>query len=236
MRDLLADVGGLARSVGFRIPEGELTCVVGIGARRLGAAVRPPASGRAASVPRARRRTRHGAPATPGDLLFHIRAHRLDLCFELAAQLMRPARRTRRGGRRGARVPVVRRARPARLRRRHREPGAAPRRATPRSIGDEDPAFAGGSYVDRPEVPARPRRLGRAAGRGAGARDRPHEARATSSCPTSVKPAELARRAQHDRRRRRRRAADRPRATCRSAASAPASSAPTSSATRATPT
>ena len=30
--DLLSDVSGLKRSVGFRIPEGQLTCVVGIGA------------------------------------------------------------------------------------------------------------------------------------------------------------------------------------------------------------
>jgi putative iron-dependent peroxidase len=31
---------------------------------------------------------KHAAPATPGDLLFHIRARRLDLCFELAERLM----------------------------------------------------------------------------------------------------------------------------------------------------
>ena len=31
---------------------------------------------------------RHTAVATPGDLLFHIRAHRLDLCFELAQRLI----------------------------------------------------------------------------------------------------------------------------------------------------
>lgn len=30
---------------------------------------------------------RHRAPATPGDLLFHIRSHRMDLCFELARLL-----------------------------------------------------------------------------------------------------------------------------------------------------
>jgi putative iron-dependent peroxidase len=30
----------------------------------------------------------HHAPSTPGDLLFHLRAHRLDLCFELAQRLM----------------------------------------------------------------------------------------------------------------------------------------------------
>jgi putative iron-dependent peroxidase len=31
---------------------------------------------------------RHTAVATPGDLLFHIRAHRFDLCFELAQRLV----------------------------------------------------------------------------------------------------------------------------------------------------
>ena len=31
--DLLSEVTGLKRSVGFRLPEGELSCVVGIGAR-----------------------------------------------------------------------------------------------------------------------------------------------------------------------------------------------------------
>ena len=88
MRDLLADVSGLQRSVGFRVPEGELTCVVGIGAGAVGPAVRRAAPGRAAPVPRARRAPAHRASATPGDLLFHIRAHRLDLCFELAQRLM----------------------------------------------------------------------------------------------------------------------------------------------------
>ena len=30
----------------------------------------------------------HQAPATPGDLLFHIRHERMDVCFEFAAQAM----------------------------------------------------------------------------------------------------------------------------------------------------
>ena len=38
VRDVLADVSGLRRSVGFRLPEGDLTCVVGVGAARLGRA------------------------------------------------------------------------------------------------------------------------------------------------------------------------------------------------------
>jgi putative iron-dependent peroxidase len=77
VRDVLADVSGLKRSVGFRIPEAGLTCVTGVGSRvwdRLFGAPRPaglhPFPGFAGSV--------HVAPATPGDLLFHIRAARLD--------------------------------------------------------------------------------------------------------------------------------------------------------------
>jgi porphyrinogen peroxidase len=87
VRDLLADVSGLRRSVGFRIPEGELTCVVGVGASlwdRLFGAPRPAGLHPFAEVSG----PRHSAPATPGDLLFHLRAHRLDLCFELGQHVM----------------------------------------------------------------------------------------------------------------------------------------------------
>jgi porphyrinogen peroxidase len=85
--DVLAGVSGLRRSVGFRIPEGGLDCVVGLGAglwdrvfgERRPAGLHP--FGELAGP-------RHTAVATPGDLLFHIRARRLDLCFELAQRLM----------------------------------------------------------------------------------------------------------------------------------------------------
>jgi putative iron-dependent peroxidase len=83
VRGLLADLGGLRRSVGFRIPEGDLTCVAGIGADawdRLFDLPRPAGLHPFRPVAGAT----HRAPATPGDLLLHIRAHRLDLCFELA--------------------------------------------------------------------------------------------------------------------------------------------------------
>ncbi len=86
-RDLLADVAGLRRAVGFRIPAGALSCVVGVGSAawdRLFSGPRP-----AQLHPfRELRGERHHAPSTPGDLLFHIRAKRMDLCFELAAQIM----------------------------------------------------------------------------------------------------------------------------------------------------
>jgi putative iron-dependent peroxidase len=87
VRDLLADVSGLQRSVGFRIPEGELQVVTAIGSDawdRLFAGPRP------GELHPFRELTgpRHHAPATPGDLLFHIRANRADLCFEFAARVM----------------------------------------------------------------------------------------------------------------------------------------------------
>jgi putative iron-dependent peroxidase len=87
VRGVLADVSGLRRSVGFRIPEGGLTCVVGIGSElwdRLFGDPRPLDLHPFAEIVG----DRHTAIATPGDLLFHIRAGRLDLCFELAERLM----------------------------------------------------------------------------------------------------------------------------------------------------
>jgi porphyrinogen peroxidase len=86
VRAALSDIAGLARSVGFRIPEGALTCVTGIGSAlwdRLFDGPRPAGLHPFEQLAGAR----HNAPATPGDLLFHIRAHRLDLCFELAQRL-----------------------------------------------------------------------------------------------------------------------------------------------------
>jgi putative iron-dependent peroxidase len=86
-RDLLADLSSLQRAVGFRVPGAGLACVAGIGSSawdRLFAGSRP-----ARLHPfRELAGARHRAPATPGDLLFHIRADRMDLCFELASQIM----------------------------------------------------------------------------------------------------------------------------------------------------
>ncbi|HEY3926307.1 MAG TPA: Dyp-type peroxidase [Acidothermaceae bacterium] len=86
VRDLLADAAGLARSVGFRRPDSDLSCVVGIGSalwNRLFAGPRPTGLHPFVEL----RGSRHTAVATPGDLLFHLRARRLDVCFELARLL-----------------------------------------------------------------------------------------------------------------------------------------------------
>jgi len=87
VRSLLPDLAGLQRSVGFRLPDGGLTCVAGVGSAawdRLFAGPRP-----AALHPfRELAGAKYNAISTPGDLLFHIRAKHTDLCFELATQIM----------------------------------------------------------------------------------------------------------------------------------------------------
>ena len=86
VRDLCGDMGGLLRSVGFRDLGGGLSCVTGFGSDmwdRLGTGSRP------AGLHPFREILAEGrhAVSTPGDLLFHIRAARMDLCFELAMQI-----------------------------------------------------------------------------------------------------------------------------------------------------
>ncbi len=143
-RALCGDVATLVRSVGSRVLDGRLCCVVGVGSDawdRLYGAPRPKELHPFAEID-----GKHRAVATPGDLLFHIRAERMDLCFELATQLM--ARlgdavadadqvsgfgyfdsRDLIGFVDGTENPADDEAREAAL------------------VGDDDPDFAGGSYV-----------------------------------------------------------------------------------------
>jgi putative iron-dependent peroxidase len=86
-RGLCGDLAGLVRAVGFRGTEDYLTCVAGISARawdRLAGQPRPAGLHPFTEI----RSGPRFAPATPGDILFHIRAARMDLCFELATQIM----------------------------------------------------------------------------------------------------------------------------------------------------
>jgi porphyrinogen peroxidase len=87
VRDVLADAGGLRRSVGFRFPEAELTLVVGIGSAAWDRLFGPPRPAELHPF-KALDGPVHHAPSTPGDLLFHLRSHRPDLCFELTQRLM----------------------------------------------------------------------------------------------------------------------------------------------------
>ncbi|MDX2600456.1 Dyp-type peroxidase [Streptomyces caniscabiei] len=144
-RGLLAQLAGLERAVGFSSPDGALGCVAGIGADawdRLFGTPRPAALHPFPQLDG----PRHRAVSTPGDLLFHIRATRVDLCFALAAEIMRQLRgavtledevqafayfdsRNLLGFVDGTENPVGHVAADAVL------------------VGDEDPGFRGGSYV-----------------------------------------------------------------------------------------
>ena len=86
IRAFCGDLPGLLRAVGFRDIEGDLTCVMGIGSEawnRLFGHPRPAELHPFREIKASSRQ----AIATPGDLLFHIRAKRTDLCFELAKQI-----------------------------------------------------------------------------------------------------------------------------------------------------
>ncbi len=144
VRELCADLSSLLRGVGFRNLEGQLSCVMGFGSAawdRLFGAPRPKELHPFREI-----RGVHHAVSTPGDILFHLRAASMDLCFELATHIM--ARldgavttadevhgfkffddRDLIGFVDGTENPVDRDAIEATL------------------IGDEDAAFAGGSYV-----------------------------------------------------------------------------------------
>jgi porphyrinogen peroxidase len=86
VRALCGDLGGLLRAVGFRDLDGKLTCVVGFGAQLWDRLAGPEQPAGLHPFREIRAGDRH-AVATPGDLLFHIRAERMDLCFELATHI-----------------------------------------------------------------------------------------------------------------------------------------------------
>ncbi len=145
VRSLCADLAALLRAVGFRDQDGGLTCVMAFGSNAWDRLFEKPRPAQLHPFREIRAGPRH-AVATPGDLLFHIRAQRMDLCFELATQIM-----ARLGG---AVAPVDEvhgfRYFDARdllgfVDGTENPSGQAAIDAT--LIGDEDAAFAGGSYV-----------------------------------------------------------------------------------------
>jgi porphyrinogen peroxidase len=145
VQGLLADLSGLARTVAFRSPEGGLAVVAGVGSAawdRLFPGPRP-----AELHPfQALDGGRHQAVGTPGDLLFHVRAAAMDLCWELASLIV---------GRLAGAAAVVDEVHGFRyfderdllgfVDGTENPTGAAAEEAV--TIGAEDPRFAGGCYV-----------------------------------------------------------------------------------------
>ena len=145
IRSFCQDLAALLRAVAFRDLEGQLSCVMGVGSQawdNLFGTPRPAALhvfGEISSGPRS-------AVSTPGDLLFHIRAKRMDLCFELATQIM---------ARIGSAVTPVDEVHGFRYFDDRDLIGFVDGTENPKGdealaavlVGDEDPPFANGSYV-----------------------------------------------------------------------------------------
>jgi len=144
-RQLCTDMSGLVKAVGFRDLSGRLSCVTGIGATAWDRLTGQPRPAGLHPFRELRAGSRH-AVSTPGDLMFHIRATRMDLCFELASLI------TERMDGAATIIDEV-----------HgfsyfderdllgfvdgTENPAGPAAARAAIIGDEEPEYAGGSYV-----------------------------------------------------------------------------------------
>ena len=145
VRSLCPDLANLLRAVGFRDTAAKLTCVMSFGSAAWDRLFGEPRPAELHPFHEISAGSRH-AVSTPGDVLFHIRAERTDLCFELATQIMAALgdsitvedevhafryfdNRDLLGFVDGTENPVDNEALEAAL------------------VGDNDPAFAGGSYV-----------------------------------------------------------------------------------------
>jgi putative iron-dependent peroxidase len=135
----------LVKTVGFRDLSARLSCIVGIGRDlwdRLHVDKRPQELKPFAPIQGAV----HAAPSTPGDLLFHIRSERPDLCFEFERLLLDSL---------GACVTVADEVSGFRYFDARDLLGFVDGTANPTGVdlpasaivGDEDADFAGGSYV-----------------------------------------------------------------------------------------
>jgi putative iron-dependent peroxidase len=145
VRDLLTEVSGLQRAIGFRVPGADLSCVTSIGSQawdRLFDGPKP------AELHPFRELTgeRHHAPATPGDILFHIRSESMDACFELAGRIAQTL---------GEAVTVIDDTQGFRYFEQRDLLGFVDGTENPTGagaaaavlIGDDDAEFSGGSYV-----------------------------------------------------------------------------------------
>ena len=145
VHDALPEISGLVRAIGFREPAKRLSVITSIGSDawdRLFSGPRPAELHPFIELDG----PRHHAPSTPGDLLFHIRAEAMDVCFELAGRIVKAMA--------GA-VTVADEVHGFRFFDNRdllgfvdgTENPDGPLAVSATQIGDEDPDFAGGCYV-----------------------------------------------------------------------------------------
>ena len=142
---VLEALDDLVKDVGFRDLSARLSCIVGIGHDlwgRLGFDKKPKELKPFTAIKGAA----HSAPSTPGDLLFHIRSERPDICFEFERILLDSL---------GSAVSVIDEVTGFRYFDARDLLGFVDGTANPTGfdlpeaalVGDEDADFAGGSYV-----------------------------------------------------------------------------------------
>jgi putative iron-dependent peroxidase len=87
VRSALAGISDLSKNVSIRDLKASFACTVGIGSDVWDRVTRLPRPAELHPFPGVQG-AKHTAISTPGDLLFHIRSERRDLCFEFQRQLM----------------------------------------------------------------------------------------------------------------------------------------------------
>ena len=145
LRSFCGDLSGIFRAVEFRNIEAGLSCIMGIGSGAWDRLFGQPRPAELHPFREIRSGARH-AVSTPGDLLFHIRSKHMDLCFELATQIM---------ARVGTAVTPVDEVHGFKNFDDRDLVGFVDGTENPRGkevadvalVGEEDPAFVGGSYV-----------------------------------------------------------------------------------------
>jgi len=145
LRSFCADLSGIIRAVEFRDIDAGLTCIAAFGSDAWDRLFGDPRPAELHPFREFHAGNRH-APATPGDVLFHIRAQRMDICFELATQIME---------RIGDAVSVADEVQGFRYFEDRDLIGFVDGTENPRGalalesavVGEEDPPSAGGSYV-----------------------------------------------------------------------------------------
>jgi porphyrinogen peroxidase len=144
-RALCADLPGLLRSVAFRDLQAQLSCIIGFGSDAWDRLFGDPRPAELHPFREFHADGRH-AIATPGDLVFHIRAERMDMCFELESAIMAAL---------GDAVAVASEVQGFQYFDNRDLLGFVDGSENPNGqeavdavlIGEEDPVFAGGSYV-----------------------------------------------------------------------------------------
>jgi putative iron-dependent peroxidase len=145
VRSLCADLPGIFRAVDFRRIEAGLSCVAGFGSEAWDKLFGKPRPAELHVFREIRAGERH-AVSTPADMLFHVRARRMDMCFELVTQIME---------RIGGAVCAVDETHGFRYFEDRDLLGFVDGTENPRGeaalnaalVGGADPPFAGGSYV-----------------------------------------------------------------------------------------